>query len=144
MVSQIKSIGQAPSLIEATIREANKEAKETIKTLDKELAASKSDVQSGTSELPTATANRQADLHERLDCAERRATEIHQERAAVLVINPEEVTTALRDFAPVWDTLTPQEQTRVVELLVARVDYDGNTGSVVVTFNPTGILAVAA
>lgn len=62
----------------------------------------------------------------------------------MLVINPEEVTEALRQIAPVWDTLTPQEQTRVVELLVARVDYDGKTGNVVVTFNPTGILEVAA
>lgn len=77
-------------------------------------------------------------------CAERRAAELHQERAAVLVIDPEGVAKALRDFAPIWDTLTPQEQTRVVELLVARVDYDGKTGNVVVTFNPTGILEVAA
>lgn len=144
VVEQIRAIGADPSLIEATIREANREAKETIKTLDKELAALKSDVQSWTAELPSAQANRQADLHERLAGAERRATEIHQERAVVLVIDPEEVTTALRDFAPVWDTLTPQEQTRVVELLVARVDYDGSSGKVVVTFRPTGILKVAA
>lgn len=61
----------------------------------------------------------------------------------MLVIDPEEVATALRDFAPVWETLTPQEQTRVVELLVTRVDYDGNTGTVVVTFNPTGVLEIA-
>ncbi len=144
VVAQIQAIGQDPSLIEATIREANKEAKETLKALDKELAALKSDIGAWTNELPTAMPARQADLHERLAGAERRATEIHQEHAAVLVIDPEEVTTALRDFAPVWDTLTPQEQTRVVELLVARVDYDGETGSVVVTFNPTGILEVAA
>lgn len=66
VVEQIKSIGADPSLIEATIREANKEAKETIKGLDRELAALKSDVQSWTSELPTATASRQDHLHERL------------------------------------------------------------------------------
>lgn len=38
----------------------------------------------------------------------------------------------------------PQEQSRVVELLVTRVDYDGATGRVVVTVNLTGILEVAA
>ncbi len=106
VVAQIQAIGQDPSLIEATIREANKEAKETLKALDKELAALKSDIGAWTNELPTAMPARQADLHERLAGAERRATEIHQEHAAVLVIDPEEVTTALRDFAPVWDTLT--------------------------------------
>ncbi len=39
VVSQIRAIGQEPTLIEATIREANKEAQTQLKALDKELAA---------------------------------------------------------------------------------------------------------
>lgn len=140
VVPQIKSIGADPSLIEATIREANREAKESLKVLDPGCRIASLEVRCAGVDIrtPTATANRQADLHERLAGAERRATEIHQERAAALVIDPEEVATALRDFAPIWEMLTPQEQTRVVALLIARVDYDGKTGTVVVTFNPTG------
>jgi site-specific DNA recombinase len=35
--------------------------------------------------------------------------------------------------------MTPREQTRVIELLVERVDYDGEHGKVAVTFHPDGI-----
>lgn len=110
--------------------------------LDAELGLLKRDVKAWTIELPTATACRQADLHERLAVAEKRATELHEARSAVLVIDPAEVTAVLADFDKLWDALTPQEQTRVVELLVARIDYDGSTGRVVVTFSPAGILSL--
>ena len=33
--------------------------------------------------------------------------------------------TALRMFDPVWDSLTAQERTRLIELLVEQVAYDG-------------------
>ena len=65
----------------------------------------------------------QADLHERLATAERRATELYEARNLLLVIDP-------------------AEQTRVVELMVNRIDYDGRDGRIVVTFNPTGILSL--
>jgi site-specific DNA recombinase len=42
-------------------------------------------------------------------------------------------------FTPDWDTLTPLEQARIVQLLVERVDYDGLTSSVSITFHATGI-----
>jgi site-specific DNA recombinase len=42
-------------------------------------------------------------------------------------------------FDPVWETLTLREQARVLRLLVQRVDYDGDKGTVSVTFHPTGI-----
>lgn len=128
----------------ATIDEANRLAKEEVRELDAELRRLRSDVAAWTKELPTATVNRQADLHERLAGAERRATELHDERAKVVVIDPDEVTEKLKDFDALWSAMTPAEQSRVVELLVQRVDYSGETGRVVVTFNPTGILGLGA
>ncbi len=73
--------------------------------------------------------------------AEKRASELHEARAKVLVIDPQEVATALTQFDCLWAALTPAEQTRVVEMLIERVDYDGSNGRIVVSFNPTGILA---
>jgi site-specific DNA recombinase len=35
--------------------------------------------------------------------------------------------------------LTPREQARIVELLVQRVDFDGATNKVSITFHPSGI-----
>ncbi|MBA3480191.1 MAG: hypothetical protein H0T51_00115 [Pirellulales bacterium] len=46
-------------------------------------------------------------------------------------------------FDSVWDSLTPPEQVRVVQLLVERVDYDGATGKVSITFHPSGIKTLA-
>jgi site-specific DNA recombinase len=45
---------------------------------------------------------------------------------------------ALRDFDPVWNALAPHEQHRVLNLLVQRVDYNGASGSVEITFEPDG------
>lgn len=42
-------------------------------------------------------------------------------------------------FDPVWETLTLREQARMLRLLIQRVDYDGDKGTVSVTFHPTGI-----
>ena len=46
---------------------------------------------------------------------------------------------ALASFDPVWEALTPTEQVRLVELLVAHVDYDSVNGKLSITFHPTGI-----
>ncbi len=42
-----------------------------------------------------------------------------------------------------WQTLAPQEQVRVIDLLVLGVDYDGGKGSVAIRFHPTGVRALA-
>ncbi len=39
--------------------------------------------------------------------------------------------------------MTPNEQARVIELLVERVEYDGQDRKVTVAFHPTGIKALA-
>jgi site-specific DNA recombinase len=49
----------------------------------------------------------------------------------------------LAAFDPVWQSLTPLEQGRLVALLVQQVNYDGATGKVAITFHPTSIRALA-
>ncbi len=55
------------------------------------------------------------------------------------LVDEKEVARALAVFDPVWDTLAPREQARVIRLLVQRVDYDGEKGTVSVTFHPAGM-----
>ena len=50
-----------------------------------------------------------------------------------------EVDSALEAFTPLWETLSPREQARVLQLLIQRVDYDGANGKVAVTFHANGI-----
>jgi site-specific DNA recombinase len=46
---------------------------------------------------------------------------------------------SLADFHPVWEALTTREQARLIQMLVTKVGYDGQTGKVTVDFRSTGI-----
>ena len=65
------------------------------------------------------------------------------ERAALRLwrgtIDPAEVARALAQFDPVWESLTPHEQARLLHLLIERIDYDGREGLISITFHPIGI-----
>jgi site-specific DNA recombinase len=54
----------------------------------------------------------------------------------------DDLITALRRFDPIWETLSPREQARIVHLLVEQVAYDGAKGTVAVTFRPGGTRAL--
>ena len=58
-------------------------------------------------------------------------------------IDEEEARQALAAFDPVWQSLTPLEQGRLIGLLVQQVSYDGAKGNVAITFHPTSIRALA-
>lgn len=51
---------------------------------------------------------------------------------------------ALAVFDPVWESLSPREQSRIVRLLVERVGYDGRDGRVTVTFRSPGVKALCS
>ncbi|MDZ4754588.1 MAG: recombinase family protein, partial [Phycisphaerae bacterium] len=85
------------------------------------------------------------ELNERIRDVEQQMTEM-RERAVVLsreVVDEREVARALTAFDPLWETLSPREQARVVQLLVKRVDYDGAAGTVGVAFHPNGLRGIA-
>ena len=53
------------------------------------------------------------------------------------------VSEALSGLVPAWQTMTPDEQARVVRLLVSQVDYDGRQGQASITFQPLGLKTLA-
>ena len=89
-------------------------------------------------------AGRLADLQEQLQQGEQRLTAIRDEVARLQSerIDECDVAESLRQFDPVWESLSVKEQARVLRLLVERVDFDGDKGNVTVTFHPTGIKAL--
>ena len=58
-------------------------------------------------------------------------------------ITEDDVAAALATFDPVWNALATRAS-RIVQLLVERVDYDGARGTVAITFHPAGLKALAA
>lgn len=53
-----------------------------------------------------------------------------------------EVAEALAAFDPIWETLSPREQTRVVHLLVGRVNFDGHREKVRIVVMHSVVLAM--
>ncbi len=157
VVDQIKAIGKDPALLKATIVQAREQGQARIAELEaeerglkRELAGWNAEVRkllekSGPIHANPAALARLADLQERMRNAEQRATEIREEAVALTqdMIGEGEVIQALAAFNPVWESLSPKEQCRVVQLLVERVDYDGAKGKVSITFHPSGIKALA-
>ena len=86
-----------------------------------------------------------AGIQEQILTVDRRLTEIADEVARLDRRMPDdkEFESALKLFDPVWESLSPVEQARVVELLVKRVDYDGKKGKVSVTFHDSGLAKLA-
>ena len=154
VVDQIRAIGRDPSLVVATIRQARQLANEQIKRLEtentrlhKELRGSHDEIRKVVAEPATdngATVCRLGDLNERIRHAEQRITEVADETTALRrqMVGEREATEALAAFDPVWETLTPKEQARIVQLLVERVDYDGERGRIAMTFRAAGLRAL--
>jgi site-specific DNA recombinase len=151
VVDQIKCIGRDPRVIRETLAQARSQAEDQIAGLRAERDALRRRLRQDHAELGrlagTAHAGdtRVVDAHERIREAERRVTEIEDELAALDgdLVDEAEVAAALADFDAVWDCLAPREQTRVIELLVDQVVYDGDRGNVAITFRPSGIKIVA-
>ena len=156
VVEQIKGIGRDPHLVAETVRQAHAQVKDRVedltaeeRRLERELAGYQRDVrklldQLGLNVNGVATAL-QADLQERVQTVERRLSELRDERERIKgeLIDENAAAGALAAFDPVWETLSPREQGRLLQLLIERVDYDGRDGTISITFHPSGIKALA-
>ena len=59
------------------------------------------------------------------------------------LIDETDVARALAEFEPVWQSLSPREQSRLMQLLVSRVEHDARDGTLAIEFHPSGIKALA-
>jgi site-specific DNA recombinase len=154
VVEQIRAMGQDPSLVAATLRHARKQAQESISALEKERAALEREVKRHYREVKALAAEassngmaatRLGDLNERIRAGEQRVTELREWAVALgrEIVHEGDVADALAAFDLVWETLTPREQTRVVRLLVKRVEYDGDAGTVSLVLHPEGLRGLA-
>ncbi len=89
----------------------------------------------------TEVTARIADLHARLSAADQRLPHL-ESRIAELgrqTVTLAEARAVFADFDNLWESLIPREQARLLELLISTVEYDGDAGTVSVTFRPTSI-----
>ena len=153
VVEQIKGIGKDPAVLKETLRQARGQSQRSLaglqteeRRLERELARHNADVRKLAGHVRDATTvDEIAELQERIRVAEQRATEVREQTVALNreLVDEREVEAALSVFDPVWDTLSPREQARIIQLLVERVDYNGKDGTVSLTFRPSGIKTLA-
>jgi site-specific DNA recombinase len=84
---------------------------------------------------------RLANLKERLAQVEKRASGVREQFDAIRRqrLDEEQASEAVRLFDPVWESLAPREQARVIQLFVERIDYDGEGCKIAIRFYPTAI-----
>ncbi len=90
-------------------------------------------------------AARLADVQERIRSSEQMLTQVQDEatRLSRELIGESDVARALAEFDSVWEALTPCEQGRLLHLLIERIDYDGASGMISITFHASGIKELA-
>jgi site-specific DNA recombinase len=154
VVDRVRAIGTDATLQAEVFRQTRVATHEQADRLASERRALEADLRRsaaevkrlvGSTQRASATTARLAELQELTSAAEQRLAEVHAQEAALAreQINEADLATALQSFDPVWETLSPREQARVVHLLVERVAYDGAEQKVAVTFRPGGIKVLA-
>jgi site-specific DNA recombinase len=153
VVEQIKAIGNGPTVLAETLRQARGQAQRSLAELEAEERGLQRELTRHNAELRKLAAGVKngekagelANLQDRIRAAEQRATEVREQVVALSreMVDEREVEAALSVFDPVWETLSPREQARIIHLLVECVDYDGKQGTVSVTFRPNGIKTLA-
>jgi site-specific DNA recombinase len=156
VVEQIRCIGRDRTLLNEVLTQARAQGQARVRDLEaeqrgleRELGRWHDDMRELVQQMlpggDSGVLARLADLQERIRRAEQRTAAIRNELAGLQHDSLDEaaIAQALADFDPIWETLAPREQTRLVQLLVERVDYDGSQGKVAITFYPTGIATLA-
>ena len=150
VVDQVRRAAQDPAMLAATLRQvrdqherATAELRTEQKAAERALARYQAAVRRAVAAADLAGA---AEAERRVEAAQRTLAGAKERVAAATAetVTADEVAAALTAFDPAWEQLTPKEQARAVRLLVERVSYDGEAGTVAVTFRPAGIRTLAA
>ena len=159
VVEQIRGIGRDPGVLAETIRQVRTHSQKNMADLDREQRTLERDVarrskalkqqiksaQGNVTPLSGAGGADKSSPRDALRRLEVRLTEVREQHFAISreIVDEREVVQALSLFDPVWETLTPHEQARMIRLLVERVDFDGRESTVSIIFKPTGIKTLA-
>jgi site-specific DNA recombinase len=140
IVEQIRQLANDPEMVEQVFAEAEKQRTANIPRLkaeQKRLHRERQHKQERMKELVAAvgaSAKPVVSFTERLHELESAVARLDQRLAGIQTeldsinhktIDRDDLTAALSAFGPVWDELYPAEKTRVVNLLIERVEYDG-------------------
>ena len=153
VIDSIRRLGSDPELGRRTVEHARNQVAARIEQRRKDEAAGRDQLRrlnmemacaatvSGEEDGAAARFDRLVEVHKEVQTIEDRLTTIRAELEALAddPLDPMDVLSALGRFEPAWNSLRTHQQTRMVNLLVERVGYDGRTGKVTVAFRSQGM-----
>ena len=145
VVDQIRCIGQDPELLAETLKQARGQTETAIGRLSDERRLLERGLTRYHAELRrlgvTTAPDRTADLHDKVRQTEQRLAESAREIAELKasLVTDSDVAAAFADFDNVWQSLSPREQARILQLLIARVEFDASDSTIEVSLHATGI-----
>jgi site-specific DNA recombinase len=154
VLDQIRGIGRDPEVVAETVRQVREQAGVEIAALRRERADLDRGLRRDEAELRQITngrtpdkdrVSRFAEVQDRIQAAQQRIAEIDADLVGLgrELIDEREVAETLAAFDGVWESLTPQEQTQMMALLIERVDWDGAEENVSITLRPSGIKSLS-
>jgi site-specific DNA recombinase len=157
VLAQIHQLGREPQLLHQVLAQVRHEDDARLAEmeterggLERDLVRSQGELRKLLAEVGAGTSaggvvSRLAQLQQRVGQIERRIARLRTQIEAVQQerLDEAEATRVLAGLDPAWASLTPEEQARVIRLLVSRVDYDGAQGKVSITFHPLGLKTLA-
>lgn len=153
VVERIRDIGKDASLLEETLDQAREQEQSQLREMEQDQRAAEREMNRLDRQIQSAARDANADqyaaaqlaeLQDQFRDAEMRHAELYKQIDKVQrrLITRDDLQAAMASFDPIWEALTPQEQARVLQLLIRRIEYDGEKGSVSITFRPDGIKAL--
>ncbi|HUU98388.1 MAG TPA: recombinase family protein [Phycisphaerae bacterium] len=148
VIDQIRAIGRDQELLAETLRQAGQRSREKMielegekKMIERQLVQDVELLRGLVTDRGEQAAHCLADLQDRIRANEQRATQVREELLALEseLTDEQKAAQAFAAFDPVWESLPPREQARLIRLLVEQVSYDGRTGTVSVILHNTGI-----
>jgi septal ring factor EnvC (AmiA/AmiB activator) len=158
VVEKIREIARDPALIQETVLQVRRRAKERTKRLKAERRKLQRDLRTQRDELNgllaalakdnggfSSATERLGELEERKQKVERRLETIDGELTAIegSTVDEQDVAAALSAFGPVWDELFQAEKERIVRLAIERVDCGGAAETLAFTVRDSGVSVLA-
>jgi len=148
VVEKIKEIGKSPRLLKDTIARLKLDIENYKKSLAAEADYLRKELVTLNRRANAASdegENQAPELLSRIKLCGKRLSEINRQK--ILLghhrLKERDFRNALSLFEPVWDTLFPNEQARIINLLIDKVSYDASKSSAVINFRPLGVQALA-
>lgn len=150
VLDSIRRIGTDPKLAEAVAAEAIEQIARRREAIDKELDMQRGGLRRLNHSLAREAADTSVDSGARFDriVALQREIEATEQRLKELAvdrkscdedrINADDLHKTLSEFDSIWSSLVAREQEQLIQMLVAKVGYDGRTGKVTVNFRTAG------